>query len=136
VGEGPGSTVGEGSVDEFIVVVMVSVVVGVTIVPVGVGGVPVKVGVTEVDDGVHDLDDKLVVEVIFVIDDDTVASVVGGGCDSSLPQPTTYNIDAATIGTAATSPALFIALPVNTPVNTIAPPAHRYGQSDIDIAAH
>jgi hypothetical protein len=73
------------------------------------------------------------VDVTLVTDDETVTSVVGV-CDSSLPQETRYNIDAATTRRTAGGPPVFAALRADPPIDTSAPPKRRYGQADIPTA--
>jgi hypothetical protein len=71
--EGTGSVGGDGAVGS-VVVVVASVVDGVTIPPVVVGGVSVKVEVVYVDEElITDVDS---VDVTVVTDDETVTSVV------------------------------------------------------------
>jgi hypothetical protein len=106
------------------------VVVGVMIPPVVVGGGgPANVVVTKVDA-------VLLVGVILVTDDETVTSVMGV-CDLSLPQETTYTIDAVTIRTTAGGPPPFATLRADARIDTTETPRkRRYGQADIPTAAH
>ena len=79
---------------------------------------------------------ELLVDVTFVIDDETVTTVVVvGGGGVSLPHATTNTIEAATITTIDVGPPPFASLPANAQIHTIAPPRGIDGQADVDTVA-
>jgi hypothetical protein len=112
---------GGGPVNVVVVGVMISLVV------VGGGGVGVMISLVVVGGGgpanvvVTKVDGVLLVGVILVTDDETVTSVVGA-CDLSLPQETTYTIDAVTIRTTAGGPPPFATLRADALIDTTEPP--------------
>jgi hypothetical protein len=118
--------VGVGGVPENVVSV------GVMMGPVEVGGVPANVGVTSVSDGVSYPDDELLVEVTFIIDEETVtAEGVGGGGGTSLPHDTAKTADTITVRATAGRPLPVATLRENAQIDTTAPPTCRYRLSDI-----